>query len=255
MPRAKASASASAVKRGQKPYARPASLFVSRPKNLGLGGTVQPKRDVTRFVKWPKYVRLQRQRSILLRRLKVPPSIRQFRFTLDKNVATQLITLLSKYSPETKAEKAARLLAAAQAGEGSSGRRKPLVLKFGLNHVTTLVEQKKAKLVVIAHDVDPIELVLWLPALCRKMGVPYCIIKGKARLGQLVHQKTATCVALTDVADEHSAAFNRLVESCRLSLPDEHARTHWAEGEMGQKSQDRTYKKERLLLAEELKRA
>ena len=36
---------------------------------------------------------------------------------------------------------------------------------------------------VIAHDVDPIELVVWLPALCRKMEIPYCIVKGKSRLG------------------------------------------------------------------------
>ena len=42
------------------------------------------------------------------------------------------------------------------------------VLKYGLNHVTTLVENKMAKLVIIAHDVEPIELVCWLPALCRK---------------------------------------------------------------------------------------
>lgn len=56
-------------------------------------------------------------------------------------------------------------------------KKKPLVVKFGLNHVTTLVESGKAQLVVIAHDVDPIELVVWLPALCRKMGVPYCIVK------------------------------------------------------------------------------
>lgn len=45
--------------------------------------------------------------------------------------------------------------------------------------------QNKAQLVVIAHDVDPIELVVWLPALCRKMGVPYAIVKGKSRLGQV----------------------------------------------------------------------
>jgi hypothetical protein len=37
------------------------------------------------------------------------------------------------------------------------------------------VENKKAQLVVIAHDVDPIELVVFLPALCRKMGVLYFI--------------------------------------------------------------------------------
>lgn len=36
---------------------------------------------------------------------------------------------------------------------------------------------------VIAHDVDPIELVVWLPTLCRIMEVPYCIVKGKSRLG------------------------------------------------------------------------
>jgi ribosomal protein L7Ae-like RNA K-turn-binding protein len=47
------------------------------------------------------------------------------------------------------------------------------------------VFQSKAQLVVIAHDVDPIELVVWLPALCRKMEVPYCIVKGKARLGSV----------------------------------------------------------------------
>merc|ERR1711953_436905 len=41
--------------------------------------------------------------------------------------------------------------------------KKPTVLKYGLNHVTTLVENKTAKLVIIAHDVDPIEMICWLP--------------------------------------------------------------------------------------------
>jgi large subunit ribosomal protein L7Ae len=53
--------------------------------------------------------------------------------------------------------------------------------------------------VVIAHDVDPIEIVLWLPTLCRKKGVPYVIIKGKARLGKLVHKKNASCIAVTEI--------------------------------------------------------
>ena len=29
---------------------------------------------------------------------------------------------------------------------------------------------------VIAHDVDPIKLVVRLPTLCRKMEIPYCIV-------------------------------------------------------------------------------
>lgn len=31
-------------------------LFESKPKNFRIGGDIQPKRDLTRFVKWPKYV-------------------------------------------------------------------------------------------------------------------------------------------------------------------------------------------------------
>ncbi|XP_031206234.1 uncharacterized protein LOC116076543 [Mastomys coucha] len=50
-------------------------LFEKRPKNFGIGQDIQPKRDLTRFVKWPRYIRQQRQRAILYKRLKVPPTI------------------------------------------------------------------------------------------------------------------------------------------------------------------------------------
>ncbi|MCP8718829.1 MAG: hypothetical protein M5F18_05975, partial [Asgard group archaeon] len=59
-------------------------LLDSTPKNFGIGQAVQPKRNLSRFVKWPAYVRLQRQKKILSMRLKVPPSIAQFSQTLDK---------------------------------------------------------------------------------------------------------------------------------------------------------------------------
>ena len=80
--------------------------------------------------------------------------------------------------------------------------RKPLYVKYGINHIAKLCEEKKAQLVVIAHDVDPIELVIWLPAVCRKLDIPYCIVKSKSRLGALVHKKTATALALTSVRSE-----------------------------------------------------
>jgi len=114
--------------------------------------------------------------------------------------------LLSKYTPETKKDKKTRLQKEAEAAGAKKDDKKkgpkPMTIKFGLNHVTTLVEEGKAKLVVMAHDVDPIELMAFLPALCRKKGIPFCFIKGKARLGKLVHQRTATCVALTEVKKE-----------------------------------------------------
>src|ERR1700761_576608 len=82
---------------------------------VALGQDIQHQRDLTRFVKWPEYVRLQRQKVILHQRLKVPPAIAQFSHTLDRNTATQLYKLLNKYRPETKAEKKARITASAAA--------------------------------------------------------------------------------------------------------------------------------------------
>jgi large subunit ribosomal protein L7Ae len=168
-------------------------LIEKRPRNFGIGQDIQPRRNLSRMVKWPEYVRLQRQRKILHLRLKVPPAINQFTTTLDRNTATQTFKLLSKYKPETKAEKKERLHKEATAvSEGKKKEdvsKKPYAVKYGLNHVVGLVENKKASLVLIPNDVDPIELVIFLPALCRKMGVPYAIIKGKARLGTVVHKK------------------------------------------------------------------
>ena len=68
--------------------------------------------------------------------------------------------------------------------------------------------------VVIAHDVDPIEIVMWLPSLCKARGIPYCIVKSKARLGALVGKKTATCLAITEVKSEHKADLDSLKQLC-----------------------------------------
>lgn len=214
----------------------------STPRSFGIGQSVQPKRNLSRFVKWPQYVRLQRQKKILSIRLKVPPAIAQFQQTLDRNTAVQAFKLLAKYRPETKAEKKERLTKEAAAiAEGKTKQEaspKPYTLKYGLNHVVGLIENKKASLVLIANDVDPIELVVFLPALCRKMGVPYAIIKGKARLGTLVHQKTAAVAALTEVKPEDKAALASLIDSVNANFIDKYEdnRRHWGGGIMGAKT-------------------
>lgn len=167
----------------------------------------------------------------------VPPSLNQFTKTLDKNNATALFKTLLKYRPEDRAAKKERLLkeAEARAAGKEVEKKKPLVVKYGINHVTQLIESKKAQLVVIAHDVDPIEMVIWLPALCRKMGVPFCIVKGKARLGQVVHKKTATALAVVGVKNEDQREFAKLVESCKDLYQDN--KPHWGGGLLGPKAQ------------------
>merc|ERR1711874_270423 len=230
-------------------------LFEKRPRNFGIGQDIQPVRDLSRFVKWPKYIRLQRQKVVLQTRLKVPPAVNQFYSTLDRQTATQLFKLMDKYRPETRQAKKERLVARAEAraaGKEDAPTKRAAVIRQGINDVTRLVEKKKAQLVVIANDVDPIELVLFLPALCRKMGVPYCIVKNKARLGKVVHRKTTTCLAITNVESSDRTALDKLVQSVKTNYNDraEEIKKHWGGSSLGSKSQARINKTKKAIKQE-----
>merc|ERR1712232_1112001 len=165
--------------------------------------------------KWPRYVRIQRQRSILYQRLKVPPVINQFTKVLGKNEAATVFSLFNKYRPE-----------------------------------------KKAELVLIANDVNPLELVLWLPALCRKMQVPFMIVKDKARLGALVHQRNAACVALTAVGKDDKAQLT-LLKNLGMEKYNNNVDLvrKWGGGIMGLKTQAKLDKRAKAMAIEEAKKA
>ena len=188
-------------------------LCQPQKKNFRLGNAIRPRIVKSRFVRFPRYVQIQRKKRILLRRLKCPPAIAQFLNPLDRSTTKQVINLFKKYSPETRKEKKDRLKKEAQNEVKEKDKKKkegpkPSYVKCGLNHVTYLIEQKRAKIVLIAADVDPIETVVFLPTLCKSMGVPYAIVPSKSRLGELVHKKTATCVALTEFKDNLCKTFN-----------------------------------------------
>jgi large subunit ribosomal protein L7Ae len=194
--------------------------------------------------------------QILLQRLTVPPALHQFDTTLDKNQAAELFKLLVKYQPETKDAKAARIEEVAKAtaaGEAVHASVAPVVLKYGLKHVTHLIETKKAKMIAIAHDVNPIELVVWLPALCRKMDIPFCIVKGKARLGTLTNKKNAAVVAITKVNKEDESKLKTLQENFKSQFNDSPER-RWGGGIMGLKTQAKLEKRRKQIEAEDAKK-
>jgi len=232
-------------------------LFPARPRATGIGGAIRPQgRDLSRFVKWPKYIRIQRQRAVLYQRLKVPPSINQFTKVITKNEAMTVFTLLNKYRPETKEARKQRIQeSAAAAAEGKGASKKIVQLTYGLKEVTSAIEEKEAEIVFIACDVDPIELVMWMPALCRKMDVPFMIVKDKARLGALVHTKTAAAVALTRVGAEDAGQLNILKDLAMEKFnnnPD--LIKKWGGGIMGLKTQAKLDKRAKAMAVEEAKK-
>jgi len=217
--------------------------FKPKPKNFSTGCAILPKtHKLGRMMKWPVYIRVQRQEQILKQRLKVPSAIALFDRAADKSLANECFRLFKKYQPPTRAERKQRLRQIAQAkakGEAFEPQREPQI-KFGLNHVTNLVQRKKAQVVLIAHDVDPLELVVWLPTLCHKMDVPFAIVKGKAALGKLVGMKSATCVCLSDVRSSDGHDLENLVARVRAGFNEQFAeKTKKGEAKMGTKTRHR----------------
>ncbi len=56
-------------------------------------------------------------------------------------------------------------------------------LKKGSNEVTKALERGQAKLVVVAKDVQPAEIIMHLPLLAKEKGIPCVEVPSKEQLG------------------------------------------------------------------------
>ena len=59
-------------------------------------------------------------------------------------------------------------------------------VRKGTNETTKAIERAQAKLVVIAEDVDPPEIVAHLPLLCEERKIPYIFVPSKEKIGEVV---------------------------------------------------------------------
>jgi len=57
-------------------------------------------------------------------------------------------------------------------------------IRRGANEVTKVVERGQAKLVIVAEDVEPPEVVAHLPLLCEERKIPYLYVPSKDDLGK-----------------------------------------------------------------------
>ena len=56
-------------------------------------------------------------------------------------------------------------------------------IKKGTNEVTKAIERGVAKLVLVAKDVNPKEVIMHLPALCKEKNIPLIQVNTKEELG------------------------------------------------------------------------
>src|SRR3989344_3843868 len=57
--------------------------------------------------------------------------------------------------------------------------------KKGTNEVTKAVERSTAKLVLVAQDVNPKEIIMHLPALCEEKNIPIVMVPKRQELGDV----------------------------------------------------------------------
>jgi large subunit ribosomal protein L7Ae len=85
-------------------------------------------------------------------------------------------------------------------------------LRKGTNEATKAIERKRAVLVVIAEDVEPPEIVVYLPPLCDEKGVPYVYVPSKRELGAAAGIDVGCAAVTIAEAGGATAAVKEIIE-------------------------------------------
>ena len=78
-------------------------------------------------------------------------------------------------------------------------------VRKGTNETTKAIERGQAKLVIIAEDVEPPEVVAHLPVLCEERKIPYIFVPSKEKIGTSSGiDVPAASASITEVGDAAS---------------------------------------------------
>lgn len=110
---------------------------------------------------------------------------------------------------ETPKELVPRILEALSMAKDTGRIRK------GVNETTKAIERKTAKLVVLAEDVQPEEIVVHIPMLCAESGIPLAYVPTKKELGVAVGIPVGT----SSIAIEEAGGASEIVHDVLKRLP------------------------------------
>jgi len=83
-------------------------------------------------------------------------------------------------------------------------------VRKGTNETTKALERGQAKLVVIAEDVDPPEVVAHLPLICEERKIPYVFVPKKGTLGTSAGIDVPAAAACITEAGDASALLKEI---------------------------------------------
>lgn len=89
-------------------------------------------------------------------------------------------------------------------------------LKKGANEATKTLNRGISELIIMAADVQPIEIVLHLPLLCEDKNVPYVFIPSKALLGRSCG--VSRTVIACSITSNDSSPLSKQINDIRLAV-------------------------------------
>jgi len=86
-------------------------------------------------------------------------------------------------------------------------------IRKGMNEVTKSIERNSAKLIVMAEDVSPPEILFHVPLLCEEKSVPYAYLSTKKEVGSAVQINVgSSAIAIENVGTGNENILNDLVK-------------------------------------------
>jgi len=85
-------------------------------------------------------------------------------------------------------------------------------IKRGSNEVTKTVERGQAKLVYLAKDVQPEEVIAHLPILCKEKGTPFIFVPSKEELGVSAGLEVPTASVAVVKPGKAAAKLKEIIE-------------------------------------------
>lgn len=82
-----------------------------------------------------------------------------------------------------------------------------------MNEVTKSIERQLAKLVVMAEDVTPPEILFHIPLLCEEKGIPYAYLSTKKELGNTVRiNVSASAIGIENVGTGNEGVLDDVIK-------------------------------------------
>ncbi|MFX0039853.1 MAG: ribosomal L7Ae/L30e/S12e/Gadd45 family protein [Promethearchaeota archaeon] len=86
-------------------------------------------------------------------------------------------------------------------------------IRKGMNEVTKSIERVQAKLIVMAEDVSPPEILFHIPLLCEEKGIPYGYLSTKKELGNTVRiNVSSSAIAIENAGTGNDGVLNDVVK-------------------------------------------